>query len=141
MSLQEKYKELIDAAHKENVSNLAVSEAEGVLHIEGIAANATSKQQLWDIYEKLDPGFTSGDMVLNINATEGIAEGAKLKVTTNKSNLNIRKAPGIDQAIIGKATHGEIITLVKKESDQWWYIKTDNGQEGFCFTQYLTPLG
>jgi len=140
MALLDKYKELTDAATLAGVADLAVREAEGVLYVDGTAPTGAAKQQLWDIYEKLDPNFSAGDLVLNINAAAGVVEGAKLKITTSKSNLNIRKGPGTDQDIIGKASRGEIITLVKKENDQWWYIKTENGEEGYCFTQYLTPV-
>ena len=138
MALQDKYKELTDAATAAGVTNMTVKESDGVLYVDGTASGAV-KQQLWDIYEKLDPNFASGDLVLNIDATAGVAEGSKLKVTTDKSNLNIRKGPGTDQEIIGKAAHGSTLTLVSKDSDQWWHIKKDDGTEGFCFTQYLTP--
>jgi hypothetical protein len=139
MILNEKYKELTDAATAAGVQNLNIQEQDGVLYVNGDATGAV-KQQLWDIYEKIDPDFVSGDLVLNINSVAGIAEGAKLKVTTNRTNLNIRKGPGTDHDIIGKAARHEIVTLVKKENDQWWVIKTDDGEEGYCYTQYLTPV-
>lgn len=140
MSIQNKYQQLIDAATVAGVANLDVKENQGVLYITGIAPNGNVKQQLWDIYEKIDPNFTAGDLILNIDAQAGVVEGNQLKVTTSKSNLNIRKGPGTDQEIIGKAAHAEVVTLVKKENDQWWLIKTQQGVEGYCFTQYLTPL-
>ena len=140
MSIQNKYQQLIDAATVAGVANLDVKEHQGVFYITGIAPNGNVKQQLWDIYEKIDPNFTAGDLILNIDAQAGVVEGNQLKVTTSKSNLNIRKGPGTDQEIIGKAAHAEVVTLVKKENDQWWLIKTQQGVEGYCFTQYLTPL-
>ncbi len=140
MALQDKYKELTDAAAVAGVTDLAVREAEGVLYVDGTAPTGAAKQQLWDIYEKLDPNFTSGDLVLNINAAAGLVEGAKVKITTSKSNLNIRKGPGTDQDIIGKAARGEVVTFIRKENDQWWLIRTDAGEEGYSFTQYLTPV-
>jgi Bacterial SH3 domain len=140
MALQEtKYKELVDAAAAAGVANLAVREQDGVLYVDGDATGAV-KQQLWDLYEKLDPDYASGDLVLNINSVAGVAEGTKLKVTTNRSNLNIRKGPGTDHEIVGKAARHEVVTLVKKENDQWWIIKTDDGEEGYSYTQYLTPV-
>lgn len=139
MALAEKYKELTDAASAAGVQNLQVREQDGVLYVDGDAPAAV-KQQLWDIYGKIDPDYVSGDMVLNINSVAGVAEGAKLKVTTNRSNLNIRKGPGTDHEIIGKAARHEIVTLVRKENDQWWVIKTDDGEEGYSYTQYLTPV-
>lgn len=139
MALQDKYKELTDAAKASGVTNLQIHEQDNVLHIDG-EATGTVKQQLWDIYEKLDPDYSSGDLMLNINSVAGVTEGAKLKVTTNNSNLNIRSGPGTNDEIIGKAARHEIITLLRKENDQWWFVKTDDGEEGYCYTQYLTPV-
>lgn len=139
MALVDKYKELVDAASAAGTQDLQVREQDGVLYIDG-SANGTTKQQLWDLYEKIDPDYASGDLVMNINSVSGVTEGAKLKVTTNRSNLNIRKGPGTDQDIVGKAARHEIITLIRKENDQWWLIKTDAGEEGYCYTQYLTPV-
>lgn len=139
MALQDKYKELTDAAAAAGVQNLQVREQDGVLYVDG-ESTGTVKQQLWDLYEKIDPNYASGDMVLNINSVAGVAEGTKVKVTTNRSNLNIRKGPGTDHEIIGKAARNEVVTLVKKENDQWWIIRTDDGEEGYSYTQYLTPV-
>lgn len=139
MALQDKYKELIDAATAAPVTNLQVREQDGVLYIDGDASGAV-KQQLWDIYGKLDPDYSGGDLMLNINSVAGISEGAKLKVTTNKTNLNIRSGPSTNDDIVGKAARHEIVTLLRKENDQWWYIQTKDGEEGYSFTQYLTPV-
>jgi hypothetical protein len=139
MALQDKYKELTDAAAASGVTNLQVREQDNVLYIDGEATGEV-KQQLWDMYEKIDPDYASGDLMLNINSVAGVAEGSKLKVTTNNSNLNIRSGPSTNDDIVGKAARHEIVTLVRKENDQWWYIKTDDGEEGYCYTQYLTPV-
>ncbi len=139
MALQDKYKELTDAAAASGVTNLQVRVQDNVLYIDGEATGEV-KQQLWDMYEKIDPDYASGDLMLNINSVAGVAEGSKLKVTTNNSNLNIRSGPSTNDDIVGKAARHEIVTLVRKENDQWWYIKTDDGEEGYCYTQYLTPV-
>jgi Bacterial SH3 domain len=139
MALRDKYRELMDAATSVGVKNLQVREQGNVLYIEGEASGSV-KQQLWDIYEKIDPDYSSGDLMLNINSVAGVEEGSRLKVTTNSSNLNIRRGPSTKDEIVGKAARHELITLVRKENDQWWYVKTDNGEEGYCYTQYLTPV-
>ena len=90
---------------------------------------------MWSIYNQIDPDYKSGDLVLNVNATA--AAGTKAKVTTNSSNLNIRKGPGTDQEIVGKAAHGETVTILSAPNDQWSLIKTDKGVEGYAYTQYL----
>ena len=138
MALQDKYKELIDTANSSGVSNLQVREQDGVLYIDGDAPNGATKDSLWNIYNKIDPDFRAGDLVLNVNVG-GAADGGKLKVTTESSNLNIRKGPGTDQPIVGKAGHNEIVTLVNKTSDQWYLIRTDGGAEGYAYAQYLQP--
>jgi len=138
MALQAKYKELTDAAAASGVSNLQVREQDGVLYIDGIAPNGKVKDQLWNIYDKLDPNFLTGDVVMNVKVSDAVP-GSKAKVTTEKSNLNIRKGPGTDQPIVGKAAHHEIVTLVSKTNDQWWLIRTNNGEEGYAYAQYLTP--
>ena len=136
MGLKDKYKELIDAATAAGVSNLIVREQDNVLYIDGSTPDGAVKDNLWNIYNKIDPDFRAGDLVLNIDASAAV--GTKAKVTTQSSNLNIRKGPGTDQEIVGKAAHNEIITVVSKANDQWSLIRTDGGKEGYVYTQYLT---
>ncbi len=140
MALQAKYKELTDVAAASGVLNLQVREQEGVLYIDGIAPNGKVKDQLWAIYDKIDPNFLAGDVVMNVKVSDAVP-GSKAKVTTEKSNLNIRKGPGTDQPIVGKAAHHELVTLVSKTNDQWWLVRTKNGEEGYAYAQYLTPEG
>ena len=42
--------------------------------MEGAAASAEAKQQLWDEYNRIDPEYRSGDMVLNVTAPEGSSD-------------------------------------------------------------------
>jgi uncharacterized protein YgiM (DUF1202 family) len=137
MALQDKYKELLDAATASGVINLQAREQNGVLYINGEAPSGKTKDNLWDIYGKIDPDFRAGDVVMNINVSS-LVPGSKAKVTTEKSNLNIRKGPGTDQPIIGKAGHHELVTLVSKTNEQWWLIRTKDGEEGYAYAQYLS---
>ncbi len=139
MALQEKYQALVDAAKAAGVANLAVREQDGVLYIDGDAPSGTVKDQLWDIYGQIDPNFTGGDLILNVNAK--VDPGSKVRVATKESNLNIRKGPGTDQPIVGKAAHGEIITLISQANDLWSSVRTDDGEEGYAYSQYLEPVG
>ena len=138
MALKDKYKELLDAASASGVSNLQVREQDNVLYIEGEAPTGSVKDKLWDIYNKIDPDFRASDVVMDINVTAA-APGTKATVTTDKSNLNIRKGPGTDQPIVGKAAHGATVTLISKANEQWWLIKSEKGEEGYAYAQYLTP--
>ena len=136
MALQDKYKELIDAAKAAGVTNLQVREQDNVLYIDGSTTNGAVKDNLWSIYNKIDPDYRSGDLVLNIDASA--AAGSKAKVATQSSNLNIRKGPGTDQEIVGKAAHDEVVDVISKPNEQWSLIRTSSGVEGYAYTQYLT---
>jgi hypothetical protein len=135
MAVQQKYQELINAARSAGVGNLQVREQNNVLYIDGQAPSGQVKDQLWNIYNRIDPDYRSGDLVLDINTTN--ATGSKAKVMTETSNLNIRKGPGTDQPIVGKAAHHEIVTVVNQTNDQWTLIRTDAGEEGYVYNQYL----
>jgi uncharacterized protein YgiM (DUF1202 family) len=138
MALQDKYKELLDTAKTLGVSNLQAREQNNVLYIDGTAPSGAAKDQLWNVYGRLDPDYRSGDVVMNVNVST-MAPGSKAVVTTKQSNLNIRKGPGTDQPIIGKAGHNEIVTLVSRTNDQWWLVRTNAGAEGYASAQYLSP--
>jgi nucleoid-associated protein YgaU len=70
MAVQDKYQSLIDLANQLGVSGLSTREENGVLYIDGVAGSAAAKQQLWDEYNRIDPDYRSGDLVLNISAPE-----------------------------------------------------------------------
>jgi uncharacterized protein YgiM (DUF1202 family) len=138
MALQDKYAELLQAAKSQGVANLSVAEEAGVLHVSGTAGSTASYDALWALYDKLDPGMASGDLMMNIDIKADA--GAQLKVTTDSTNLNIRSMPSTDGAIVGKAAHDEVVTLVEKTDDSWWKVRTADGEEGYAYAQYLSPL-
>jgi uncharacterized protein YgiM (DUF1202 family) len=138
MALQDKYAELINAANNMGVAGLSVAEQNGVLHVAGTTNSTADYDTLWALYDKIDPGMNSGDMVLNLDIKADA--GAQLQVTTDSSNLNIRSTPSTEGAIVGKAAHNEVVTLVEKTDDSWWKIRTKDGEEGYAYAQYLSPL-
>jgi uncharacterized protein YgiM (DUF1202 family) len=138
MALQDKYAELLQTATTLGVANLAVAEKDGVLHVSGTANSTADYDALWALYDKIDPNMASGDLMMNVDIKADA--GAQLKVTTDSTNLNIRSTPSTDGAIVGKAAHDEVVTLVEKTDDSWWKIKTADGEEGYAYAQYLSPL-
>lgn len=140
MALLSKYKVLIDTANTSGINDLQVAEQEGVLHIRGTAPNADAKNKLWDVYNQIDPNFLSGDVVMNVDVSTAVA-GTQARVITDSSNLNVRKGPGTDQPIVGKAAKDEVITLISRANNQWWLVRTKDGEEGYCYAQYLEPIG
>ncbi len=137
MALESKYAELINAAKSAGVQNLQVREQDNVLYIDGAAPSGAVKDNLWNIYNKIDPDYKGADLVLNVNVSA--TDGGKAKVTTESTALNIRKGPGTDQPIVGKAAHNDIVTVLNQTNQQWWLIKTDDGAEGYAYAQYLMP--
>jgi LysM repeat protein len=77
MALRAKYQQLIDAATQSGVTNLQVREQNNVLYIDGAAPSEAVKQQLWDLYNRIDPDYRAGDLVLNITATGTASHEAK----------------------------------------------------------------
>ena len=138
MALQDKYAELVKSATSLGVANLAIAEKDNVLHISGTAKNQADYDSLWALYNKIDPNMASGDLMMNLDVKADA--GAQLKVSTDSTSLNIRKTPSTEGEIVGKAAHNEVVTLVEKTDDSWWKIKTANGEEGYAYAQYLSPL-
>jgi nucleoid-associated protein YgaU len=85
MSLQEKYVTILELANQ-NGTTYELSEGEGVLHINGAAPSAEAKQQLWDEYNRIDPDYRAGDLVLNISVS-GEAPTANTYTVQSGDNL------------------------------------------------------
>jgi uncharacterized protein YgiM (DUF1202 family) len=138
MALQDKYAALLTAAQTHGVSNLSVAEQDGVLHVSGTAKSTADYDALWALYSQIDPNMASGDLMMNIDIKADA--GAQLKVTTDSTNLNIRSTPSTEGEVVGKAAHDEVVTLVEKTDDSWWKVRTAQGEEGYAYAQYLSPM-
>ena len=136
MSLQDKYASVVSAAQSAGLSDLSVQEQDGVLYITGKAANSASKDSVWNALGTIDSSYTATDINIDVQVS-GLAAGATLTVATDDSNLNIRQEPSTDASIVGKAAKGETVTLVEQSSDDWWKIKTADGEEGYAYARYL----
>lgn len=137
MSLQDKYKELLDAATVGGASAMGVTEENGTLFITAKVPNATVHDQLFEIYNRIDNNGASGDLIMNLEIANEVA-GASCTVTTEETALNVRSGPSTDDQVIGMADKGSSVTLLEKTNEQWWKIRTSNGLEGYSYSQYLT---
>lgn len=138
MTLAEKYMPVTTAATNAGVSDLQVREQDGVLYVDGTAPNGAVTDLVWAKYGEVDPTFTSNDMVLNIK-TAVDPSATKAKVVTESTNLNVRRGPGTDAAIVGKAAKDEVVEIINRSNDQWWLVRTKDGEEGYAYAQYLSP--
>jgi nucleoid-associated protein YgaU len=71
MVLQQKYQELVNTAKSSGTANLNVREQNNVLYIDGEVPSEDAKQKLWDLYNKIDPDYRSGDLVMNLTVAGG----------------------------------------------------------------------
>ncbi len=90
MALQEKYQSLIDLANRSGLSGLNVTEGDGFIKIEGSAPSADVKQQLWDEYNRIDPEYRSGDLVLDVSAPEATTSTYTVQSGDNLSKIGTR---------------------------------------------------
>lgn len=135
-ALQDKYAGVIAAAQSAGVSNLQVTEQDGILYVSGNAANTAAKDAVWNALGAIDSTYSASDINVDVQVA-GLAAGANLTVATEDSNLNIRQEPSTEAAIVGKAAKGEAVTLVEQTSDDWWKVKTAAGVEGYAYARYL----
>ncbi|MBN9336684.1 MAG: SH3 domain-containing protein [Chryseobacterium sp.] len=136
MSLQDKYASVVSAAQSAGLSDLSVQEQDGVLYITGKASSSAAKDSVWNALGAIDSSYTATDINIDVQVS-GLAAGASLTVATDESNLNIRQEPSTEAAVVGKAAKGEVVTLVEQSSDDWWKIKTADGEEGYAYARYL----
>jgi nucleoid-associated protein YgaU len=90
MSLQEKYQTLLDLANQ-NGTSYELNEGDGVLHITGTAPSEEAKQQLWDEYNRIDPDYRAGDLMLNVSVGGAAAGGGGGHTYTVVSGDNLTK--------------------------------------------------
>ncbi|MGN6508410.1 MAG: LysM peptidoglycan-binding domain-containing protein [Chitinophaga sp.] len=107
MALQDKYAELVQAANNGGVTGLQVAEQNGVLYVNGTAPSSAVKDQLWGIYEKLDPDMRAGDLVLDISLAEGAEQ--EYEIQAGDSLIKIaKKYPGLTWQKIYEANKDKI---------------------------------
>ena len=135
-TLQDKYASVIAAAQSAGITNLQTTEQDGILYISGSASTTAAKDQVWNALGAIDSTYLASDINIDVQVA-GLAAGAPLTVITEDTNLNIRKEPSTEAAVVGKAAKGETVTLVEQSSDDWWKIKTADGEEGYAYARYL----
>jgi nucleoid-associated protein YgaU len=91
MSVQEKYQSLLELANQ-NGTTYELSEGNnGTLIVTGTAPSAEAKQQLWDEYNRIDPDFRAGDLILNISTSADAAGGGGMHTHTVESGDSLSK--------------------------------------------------
>ncbi len=87
MALQDKYAQLVQYANGNGITNLTVVEQDGVLYVTCTAPSSKSKDELWKIYESIDPEMRSGDLVLNVTVDQSAVQTYEVKPGDNLSKI------------------------------------------------------
>jgi nucleoid-associated protein YgaU len=90
MSVQEKYQSLLELANQNGTTYELSEGANGTLIVTGTAPSAEAKEALWNEYERLDPEFRTGDLILNIS-TGADAAGGGMHTYTVESGDSLSK--------------------------------------------------
>jgi len=120
-----------------DVQNLKVQDENGILTIIGTVPDMQTADKVVATL-KSQPGVK--DVVNLLEMEDLTAQNLKMKIATKESNLNIRKGPGTQYDIVGKAAHGSAVQLIKRMYNNWYYIRTDSGVEGFCAANFLEQM-
>jgi nucleoid-associated protein YgaU len=91
MSLSNKYQPLIDAVKSKAQGQPKVNEQDNILYIDATVASESEKDNLWDIYNQIDPDYRAGDVRLNlvVSGTGGSQE-YEVKSGDNLSKIGAR---------------------------------------------------
>ena len=130
------YTSLLSAAGV-SIPNLKCSLENGILSVSGTVPDSAVADKAIAALKKA-PGVK--DVKNYLEVEDLTAKNIRMKVVTKSSNLNIRKGPGTDFDIVGKAAHNSTVQVIKKMYNGWYYIKSEQGVEGFCSTDYLGPI-
>ena len=108
--LREKYQPLVDLANQLGVSNVAVEDGEGFIRIHGTAPSEDAKKQLWDEYNRIDPEYRTGDLVLDIDVggMGGPGGATTYTVQSGDSLSKIGSKYGVSWQKIFEANRGKI---------------------------------
>ncbi len=106
MALQNKYQALVNAAQAAGAQNLQVREQDNVLYIDGQVPSEAVKRQLWDEYNRIDPDYRSGDLVLNLQIAEGAEQ--EYEVVSGDSLSKIGQRYGVSWKDIYEANRDKI---------------------------------
>ncbi len=119
------------------IPNLGCSMDKGTLSITGTVPDVATAEAVVAVLKKA-PGVSDVKNYLEVEDLR--SQNIMMKVITKSSNLNVRKGPGTQFDVIGKAAHHSQVQLIKKMYNGWYYIKTTDGTEGFCSTDFLAPV-
>lgn len=108
MALKEKYAELINMANASGIAGLQVREQDRVLYIDGAAPSEDIKKKIWDVYNKIDPDYRAGDLVMNISVPHTVGASEEYTVVKGDNLSKIGKKYGVKWKDIYEANKDKV---------------------------------
>ena len=110
MTLTDKYQPIINLANSKGVTDLQVKEQDNILYIDGTVPSEEVKQQIWDTYGAIDPDYRTGDLVLNLEVSEGQAQAQQMYTVKSGDSLSkiAKHYPGMTWQKIFEANKDKI---------------------------------
>lgn len=130
---QSTYTDLLSTAGV-NITNFKASLEGSALSITGTIADGDTAEKAVNAL-KAAPGVQSVNNYLEVE--DLTSQNIMMDVNTEHSNLNLRSGPGTTFDIVGKAPHNSKVQLIKKMFNGWYFVKAEDGTEGFSSTDYL----
>jgi len=88
MSLSGKYQQLIQSVQSKAQGQPNVTEQDNILYIDATVASESDKDELWNIYNQIDPDYRAGDVRLNLVVSgSGGSEEYEVKSGDNLSKI------------------------------------------------------
>jgi nucleoid-associated protein YgaU len=106
--LREKYQSVVDLGNQLGVSNLSVEDGEGFIRIHGTAPSEDVKKQMWDEYNRIDPEYRAGDLVLDIDVGGMGGPANTYTVQSGDSLSKVGSKLGVDWKQIFEANRDKI---------------------------------
>ena len=60
-----------------------------------------------------------------------------VKLENSSSRLNVRSGPGTSYSVVASLSNNAKVTVLKKESNGWYYIRTASGKTGYVSGEYI----
>lgn len=76
----------------------------------------------------------------DFNEQAPVVEEIKVGVVSGCSLLNVRVSPKLTADVLKIIRKGDVVILTKKQpkNDAWTRVRTEDGSEGFCMSEYIT---
>ncbi|MBZ4191127.1 SH3 domain-containing protein [Niabella beijingensis] len=69
------------------------------------------------------------------------AARAEKQMAITGTGINIRKGPGTNEPVVGRAESNEIVTVTRDVNSEWAAVRTGEGVTGYIASRFLGPVG